>query len=80
MTLQTALKFHRISDFVSFSTRKEAKNYIESLNKDIYYLSHNESERPDYNVVKIPYESLYLISRTRYFFGSTKEKDFLLMW
>lgn len=80
MTLQTALKFYRISELVSFRNRKEAKDYINSLCDGIYYFSHNESQLPDYGIVKVPYEDIYLISRTRYFYGPSKTRDFLTRW
>lgn len=80
MTLKTALEFYSINELVSFRTRKEAKNYISSLDGENYHLSHNESSRPDYSIVKMPYEDIYFISRTRYFYGPSKSRDFLTRW
>ena len=44
-------KWHLGFDAVSFDTRAEAKEAITNMENRVYYLSHNESCRPDLKAV-----------------------------
>lgn len=54
-----------------FPTRSEAQQKIEELDQSVYYLAHNEYERPEYTARKVRNKDQYYIHIDRYFYGAS---------
>jgi len=54
-----------------FSSREKAKQKIEELDQTVYYLTHNEYERPEHTARKVRNKDEYYIHIHQYFYGAS---------
>ena len=54
-----------------FSSREKAQQKIEELDQTVYYLAHNEYERPEYTARKVRNKDQYYIHINQYFYGAS---------
>ncbi len=62
-----------MSDYIHgvFPTRLEAQQKVAELDQSVYYLAHNEYERPEYTARKVRNKDQYYIHIDRYFYGAS---------
>lgn len=77
MTLESKLRYYGLNYLLTFDSRREAVAYVKQLDSVVYHLWHNEYQRPDYTVVKVPHSDVYVIRVKRYWYGPYETIDYL---
>ena len=56
---------------MTYKTRQQAQDAVDTLDSQIYHLAHGEYERPTYKARKVRGEDFYYIHATYFFYAGT---------